>query len=460
MNMQNKTKQNIKTATLPTKKILIISGYFAPCNAIASIRFTKISKYLKLLKNYEITVISKELFDSDIKDPILSENLKYVDNHILVQYSTLFRIAVSNLDKLSLIKRSNIKKQVKNNSVKTSTKTSNLELFLQNITRRIRYYAEKNYAGIAIKKIKNLSTSFDVVISTYGYFSGHIIGNYVKKQNKDVVWIADFRDPVINFCTPSYYLNYFNQYIKKVSKESDIITGVSNSCIYDLQLYAKEKCHIISNGFDKDDIKYISFKKQDKFTFVYTGTMCTGKSDLSAFFRAISELINENKIKNEHIKIIYAGADSKTFYNQILEYNLINIAKINGLIDREKSLEMQLNSDVLLLASWNNVGEEDIITGKFYEYLMINKPIICLVSGNLSNSKLKVMIEKANSGFVFEQANNESDYLNLKGYILKQYTRYLHQLPIEHNPNMEYIQQFDYENITQQFIDLFEKKEN
>jgi len=78
------------------KKIIIISECFAPNNKIAAIRTTKLAKYFKLKQNYNITVISRALRNDEIVDPILSEDLKYVDNHIIVGHSkymkNLFKI--------------------------------------------------------------------------------------------------------------------------------------------------------------------------------------------------------------------------------------------------------------------------------------------------------------------------------------------------------------------------------
>ena len=117
-------------------------------------------------------------------------------------------------------------------------------------------------------------------------------------------------------------------------------------------------------------------------------------------------------------------------------------------------MQEQLNSHILLLASWNRTGSTGIITGKFLEYMMIKKPIICTITGNLPNSDLKQMIKHANIGVTWEEANNENDYPILKNYIYNQYVRYKEGIPLLFEPNLEYIEKFNYKNLINNFINI------
>ena len=63
------------------KEVLVISEYFAPLNSIASIRFTKILKYLSKTKKYHFTVISRksmDKYDSGMKKELQNMG-EYVD---------------------------------------------------------------------------------------------------------------------------------------------------------------------------------------------------------------------------------------------------------------------------------------------------------------------------------------------------------------------------------------------
>ena len=443
------------------KNLLIISEYFAPNNAIASIRVTKLAKYFKLNKNYHITVVSRKLSENEIIDPILYDDLKYADKHIVIDYSKAIYNILDIRKRLTKIKDDKINAEIfiesENKTVRNKIYSKFLSFIRNNINNYIGFRVLKNYVKSAVKNIKKNHKNFDVILSSYGPYSSYIIGTLLKKYEPKSIWIADFRDPVVFCCCISEkYDEYCLSYLKKTAKSADILTGVSDACTKYFEKQNKHKIYTICNGFDRDDIKDIKITTKDKFIMTYAGILYSGKRDLSIIFEVVRELIAENKIDKNNIIINYAGSDEIEFKNQIEKYSLIETVQFHGFIDRQQSLQLQFDSSMLLLASWNSIGETGVVTGKYLEYMMMNKPIVCTVTGNLPNSQLKEMITAANNGVVWEEANNESDYPLLKTYILDQYERFMRNEPLMFEPNMEYIEQYNYKNITQQFIDLIE----
>lgn len=442
------------------KRILIVAEYFAPNNHIASIRTSKLAKYFKLKGKYHVSVVSRSLRIDEFIDPVLQNDLQYVDEHIIIKDSWIMQKLYHLYYKLAVAKRKKIDKKVHSDAVVGSS-TKKIYGFLLNLTRNYVYHSflfliTKNYAKKAINNIKKKVDNYDIVLTSSGPFSADIIGCAIKKVKPTVLWIADYRDPLKNSFIEKRYHQYYEALINKVAENADIITGISDACTAAFEKYCSEKIHLVHNGFDCDDIKNIHQEKDCKFTLTYAGALYTGKRDISIVFKAIAELIKENKIDENNIIINYLGHDILYLNQQANAHNLINIIKTHGRVNREKSLQLQLSCDILLLASWNNVNDTGVITGKFLEYMMMNKPIICTVTGNLPNSALKEMINNANNGIVWEQANNEIDYLPMKEYILEQYKRYANGLPLDFTPNKEYINRFQYDEIVNKFIGLIE----
>ena len=412
-----------------------------------------------------ITVISRELQSHEIIDPILKNDLIYLDEHIVLDYSRFVHIIRNIQKKLVDIKHNKIDSKIgsgsKNDtrsfgSIKNKIYIKLLSFVRNNINATIDHLARKNYAKIAIKYVRKNSAYFDVVLSSFEPLSAHLIGGEIKKRHPDAFWIADFRDPAIVSSTPKKYINFYTSYIDRVARTADVFTGVSDICIKIFENKCNKKLYTICNGFDRDDLSDIIPNKNNKLTFTYTGHLNREKQDLAIIFKAISELINENKIHKDNIVINYAGNGEIEFRKQIEKYDLLESTKFHGFIDRRASLQLQMDSDILFLASWNTIGYTGVVTGKFLEYLMINKPILCAVVGNLANSQLKEMVTKANNGVVWEEANDKNDYPILKSYILEQYEHFIKNEPLLFDPNMDYIEQFNYKNIAQQFIDLIE----
>jgi len=449
------------------KNILIVCNYFAPDNLIGAVRPTKLAKYLSLA-GYSVTVITEQK-EFDVVDSVLSKDASGLDIHYIKPfrgYSLLHKTFLKQCAKQATRSNSDTKKK---KQVATDGIFSNIRIHFSRFTTGIGYrvldYKQRFLARRALRLV--VDRHFNVVITSYpGDFSLYF-GMAYKNKHRDTLWVTDFRDPMIRFLISTNKSEKRNaevtkERIKMISKTTDIIVGISESCIKDFKKICCQKCHIICNGFDRDDLEFINVDSNDKFTLTYTGHLASdklyiAKQDLSTIFKAINSLINEDKIDKSKLLINYAGKTEDLFKQQIEQYNLQETAITHGFVNRHKSLALQLNSTMLLLASWNTSDFKGVLTGKFLEYLMIDKPIICTVAGNVANSKLKEMITEANNGVVWEEANNDSYYPILKSYILEQYERFTRGEQLLFEPNREYIEQFNYKNITQQYINLIEE---
>lgn len=448
------------------KKVLVLSLFFAPDNSIGAIRPTKIAKYLKLNAGYDITVITSEydFVGLGTVDSVLENDLKYVDNHIVLKVTAFAKVKLSILEALRKLKHS---RGVVNISSSTVRKVARIKSYHKVYNYLDRYFSymyghvmHKNLSKIATKYIiKNLK-HFDIIYSSACSLDYYIdiVADAIRQQNPNAFWISNFDDPIIYNQLPKRGIRVYEQYSDKVSKIADAIIGVYDNCIKQFAEKQTGKKYILYNGFDKDELNYIlDVSPFSKFTLTYTGHLCDGQRDLRPIFKVISELIEENKINKNDIIINYAGKHENEFSEQASQFGLIENSEFHGFVDRHSALQLQMRSTMLLLASWNKIGYTNVIPGKLFEQLMIDKPILCTITGNLANSKLKEMISDANVGFVWEEATGEQDYPALKAYILEQYERFINGEPLLLEPNREYIEQYDYKYITQQYIDLIEE---
>lgn len=447
-------------------KILILCYFYAPINEIGSIRPAKISKYLSR-KGYNINVIC---IDND-KLPVdnqLNEDIKGV--HVTrIPHSNMVNRFITE-DGLFRGKKKNSNNKEKSNddinrrkehvSKKQGVKKgvnyikSLLRQFLYNYIIQFDFYIQfKKYFKNHIEEFKE----YDFVFSTFGPISSVLCGMYVKRKIKNIKWISDFRDPMTLESLPLLY-NKFNKYIQdKACKKSDIITTVSHGYHKRIcgNLY-KEKSYVITNGFDREDSKIeISNDCDLKFSMTYVGLLYGGKRNLSPIFKAIRSLINQKIIDKSDIVFNYAGRESSVIINQACKYGLEDTILNHGQVSRKESIRLQEKSRFLVLSTWNNRGEEGVFPGKFLEYMLINKPIISVVDGNLLNSEVTSVMNEANLGVSYEAINHVNDYKKLEDYIKEEYLRYKKGLGTKFNPNKKVIDRYDYENVVNQIEELF-----
>lgn len=405
------------------KKILFVSYFFSPDNSIGAYRPTKMLKYLVKNHHYQADLLTvNNLTPKDDEDKI--DNFvsnKYVVNFYKKKrtstYSTFVDENTENRKKLVKVKFFEYAKKFKPLR-QTIIFTKQIKYFLNQY--RIYFRSKKILKGMDLK-------TYDYVFSTFSPICTHLIGKYIKRQNKDIVWIADFRDPVFNsFFSNKIFTQYEKRFVERKCMDADIITTVTKGYIQQLYLQnVNKEVYVLYNGFDPDDHSYVCDNIYDKFTLGLFGNLYFGKRDISVVIRCIHELIQSNDIDRDKIQIIYAGENFSTIAKQLTQYNLQGLLSNVGFVSRDQSLKIQKESHVLLLPSWNYKTYFGVIPGKFYEFLMAKTYIVGIVVGDEKNSELKDMIIETDNGFCYEEANDKEDYETLKSIIKTLYQQYV-----------------------------------
>jgi hypothetical protein len=431
------------------KKILIVSYLFAPENAIGAIRPTKIAKFLSK-KAYDITVITSS---NKLKhDSLLEKDLSKINKIIELDHSeTYTKKFIKKNSETVITKDSHSTKSTnrKNNKIKFQE----LRFFKRN---SLLFISALDFYNQCKKLISNREidiNDYDYVFTTFGPVSSILIGLWLKKRYPKLIWINDFRDPMVVNDTPFIFKNIYKWLQKKSCEKANYIVSISNGCLKQIcGDKFREKTFVMTNGYDNDDLdKSVGINDSGKFSFVYAGSLYEGKRDLSPLFNVLRELVNNESINLNDIEFNYAGSDFKVLEQQAVKYELHSILVNHGVLPREKSIQLQISSKFLVLSTWNSDVEEGVLTGKFFEYMLMNKPIIGLINGNKSESETKIIINKANIGISYEQANHVNDYFQLKNYILNQYTNFKVNNSSEYHPNKNVIEEYNYMNIVDKF---------
>lgn len=438
------------------KKILIISEHFAPENSIGALRMTKVAKYLSRA-NYKITVLTAEK-SLDVADDLALNGLENVEIKRVPILRDSFAKKITDIIRKQPVYKRTIKSTVAqaNADFYEPTKTQLLiKDFHDFVFFMINYQKDKRFAKNAKKYIKKEMGKYDVVISSYGPESCHMIGRYCKKYMK-CKWIADFRDHTYSSMTPRLAVPICKINYWKVKKGADLMTGTAEFTFWNMDTYDFSKIAIISNGYDRQD-KQIRDRINEKFTLCYTGNLYYKKSNLNFVFRAIAELIAEGKIESDRISVVYAGNCFDRFMLQAKENGIDYLVTDYGFCSRKESLQLQANSDILLLAVWNSENEEGILTGKVYEYIMNEKPIACSVVGKKGDSQIKKMINEMSLGICCEEYYGESDYIILKQQLAKWYAEFVEKSEVQYGGNRQMCGQFSYEELIKKWIAVIEQ---
>ena len=425
------------------KKILIVSYNFAPRHTVGAIRPTKLAQYLCESGN-EVDVVTVKPYGE--LDHSMDRSLEGIGR-------------IDHIDCSIIEDKPAAKKQPSPN---TGVAKSKRPSFLRKLKRELYEYkkilnsvkfsaAFKSLVKSDLKRFR----SYDAVITTYGPVASHLCGLRFKKLCPGVKWIADFRDPMVVNTTPPSTVAFRGSVQKKVCKRADVLVAVSHGYydrIFDEE--AQKKAHVIYNGFDRGDIDTSTIIRDGEFSFTYVGAMHEGMRDFSPLLELLSELIREGKIKAQDVNINYAGTSFSVLKNQAERVGYTGRLTDHGRVSRGDCLKLQASSRHLLLATWNEKGENGVFPGKFLEYIMIGRPILSFVSGEEAGSEVTRVMKRARLGVTYEEACRESDLAVLREYLISDYEAFLVGRDADFDPDENEVARFDFANTAKSFEEL------
>lgn len=445
-------------------QILFLTRKFAPQNYIGAVRPTKFAKYLIRIFSCKVDIICMQ-DDSGIIDPIGTKDIRDINSiHTLRPCKLTTAIRKKYDSKASKMKTEGLNSNFSYSETpqKTNNKLSPigwLKKFIRGLFHLISLYESYNYGIRSVKYLKKEDKKYDTFFSTTSLIESYIVGKWLKKHTPDIRWIYDLRDPLRINSYSGISRHIMKYVLKRTVKLVDEVTGVSQACIQEFIDFGHTSTHIIFNGFDPEDIQefrvnHESSKVEDKFIIVYTGALYDGKRDISPLLSLLLDLHRDQTVDLGKIEFHYAGKDYHVLKNAMnitgCPLKVIN----HGFIPRDESIRLQLSADVLLLLSWNNRDDTGVVTGKFYEYLMMKRPIWCIIKGNQPMSLLREMITETGAGICYEEAD-ESTHNIMKEFIRTTYKNKFCAKPT--NFDFKSVNRYDYHNLVGEIYSLCSK---
>jgi glycosyltransferase involved in cell wall biosynthesis len=258
--------------------------------------------------------------------------------------------------------------------------------------------------------------NIDIVYATAPIFTSFLIGFLLKRKTGKPL-VVDYRDP----WTQNVFLEYPSKLHRRIDDKlekfvletTDHVIVTSDPMKHRLvekYPFTKGKIDTITNGFDPEDFKNLTVKKdKEKFVIVYTGSLY-GRRTGEKFFMAFRELIEANPELETKIQVLITGLISKQDAFCIEKFGLKNVIKLLGYRSHKESLSLMANADVLLLImSLEEVCNAKIgtltIPGKVFEYLGVKRPILAIVPPGpaadiIRSTKTGVIVSPQDTGVI------------------------------------------------------------
>lgn len=223
----------------------------------------------------------------------------------------------------------------------------------------------------------------DTIISTGPPHSMHLIARRLKHKFPTLNWVADFRDPwtEIDFyqeLLPGKWADSRHKRLEKaVLSEANTIVTVSAACAEGLSSIVGRKVEVVTNGFIFPDFDEKQVVLDKKFTIAHFGSMPYSRNP-AALWIALENLLFRLPALREHLEIKLVGSVDFKIHEILEEKGLATHVNSISSVSHAESLQLQRQTQLLLLIANNSGNTKGILTGKFFEYLGAKRPILAI----------------------------------------------------------------------------------
>ncbi|HKR06499.1 MAG TPA: glycosyl transferase family 1, partial [Bacteroidia bacterium] len=308
------------------KKVLIITYYWPPSGGAGVQRWLKFAKYLREF-GWEPVVYTPSNPENPVEDSSLFKdipaNLEVIKTPIWEPYG-FYKKFVGR------------KKEEKINTGFLSEKKKTGFTEKVSVWLRGNFFipdARKFWIKPSINFLSKYLTEnkIDFIVSTGPPHSMHLIALGLKKKF-NIPWLADFRDPWTNI---DYYKDLMlsksadkkhHQLEREVLANADLVVSIGNTMNEEfvrsqLQVDSAQlkKFHVITNGYDEEDLINNGVALDKKFSIAHIGTLVRSRNP-EALWKSLSDLITSNSNFESDLEIRLVGKVDASVMELIEKY--------------------------------------------------------------------------------------------------------------------------------------------
>lgn len=422
------------------KKLLIITYYWPPAGGPGVQRWLKFVKYLPEFDIQPIVYVPENPTYPIIDNQLVEE----VSNKAIILKNKIFE-PYQLAGFFSKIKT----KKISSGIIPNKKKQSILERFLLWIRGNV-FIPDARFLWIkpSVKYLKKYiqENDIDTIVTSGPPHSLHLIGLKLK-EDLNVKWFADFRDP---WTTIGYHKELkLSSYASKIHKEleskvlnsADTIIVTSKTTKTEFEALTSKPIEVITNGYD---VEKVDKKPLDsKFSLAHIGSFLTERNP-EILWQCLSELVIEIPSFKNDLELKLIGAVSQEVLKTISNYNLDSYLNNLGYVSHKEAVSHQRTSQILLLIEINSENTKSILPGKLFEYMVSERPIIAI---GPKDSDFAEIIQSTNTGVFFTYDEKEA----LKTLIASHYNLFL-----QHNLKVFPVglQHYSRKNLTQNLAKL------
>ena len=212
----------------------------------------------------------------------------------------------------------------------------------------------------------------DVVVTTSPPGSVHLVGSFARRFTR-ARWVADLRDSIASHPHRRRQIRGEGALARHVAHRADAVVAASDAIAAEMQtLGPPRRLQVIANGCDFEDFEGLEYRPADRLRVTHAGSFF-GRRDPRAFLDALARTDGD-------VVARFVGGFPTAYRDYADRLGLGDRIEVVSHRSRAEVLALQRDSDALLLLIPENDGRgRGVLSGKVFEYLAAERPILAVV---------------------------------------------------------------------------------
>jgi hypothetical protein len=239
---------------------------------------------------------------------------------------------------------------------------------------------------------------YDAIVASSPIPQSHLLAALAGRATH-TPYVLDYRDQWTSYAlSPAQHgLRLVDRTLERgIVKHAAAVVVVSNGEKETFEQTFHRHAEVMPNGVDRAAFPAAEprARAQDGvFRIGYFGTTMTPRRDATPLLRAIAAC--RAKPWAQSIRVLFCGRVDQRLREIIDAEGYGSFVEVRDVVPHSEALRLQRSCDVLLLLDWNEEDRVGILTGKVFEYLYADRPILLLGGG--PRSELRDLV--VNNGF-------------------------------------------------------------
>ncbi|HEX2588507.1 MAG TPA: glycosyltransferase [Gaiellales bacterium] len=352
-------------------RVLIVSYYFPPAGGSGVHRVLKLCKYLPEF-GWDVDVLAPDDAKWVAHDPTLEQD---VPEGVVVHRARYIGPdhAQSGADKIAAAQGWH--------TVTARAAVASRRLLLPDAAAPWVPFAART--GIAAVRERGI----DAVLTSSPPTSAHLIGNVISRRT-GVPWVADFRDSWLanphrryERRTVRYKRSLLSGIARRTMAPAAALTAVTDVIREEAEGYMSRPVpsRTISNGCDFDDFAAYQHRGSAKLRLLHAGYFFGVRSP-RPLLQAVRSLLDRRPALRDVLEVRFVGGFRPADREWAESLDLGPVMTVEGTLPHDQTLQAMKEADalVLLIPNASGIGRS-VLSGKVFEYLAAERPILGLV---------------------------------------------------------------------------------